>query len=304
MTSLRPFLDAFPGTQVLFNIEPIEPQTTAQQVKRRLEVTAQVKGCDSCDLRSTMNQWGYTPCPFTAPPLGPEKPPARFIVLGEGPGPEEARRGLPFIGPSGKLLRRMLDAVGLESDYAAYMNVVNCWPTNGVVGKGAKTRAPNEGEVRACREHLLAQVGMVTTPFILLVGATALSCVRRDLKVSTSHGRVFLWHLETGTRVVMPIYHPASILRQDALKNVTLADLNRWASIVHGQDLSVLSQQNCVICQSSPSNWDPDAIGYCERHWSRHGNDWKLAKEFWTGKAKKKVKPKRWEPGDGQQQLI
>lgn len=258
----------------------IDPTTMA---KLRGLVTRQVSSCTACGLVCGMP---HGPVPYTGPSDG------LFTAIGEGPGPDESRLGAPFVGRSGKLLRAMLSQVHIGWDQVLRANVVSCWPKT-TDGKG--TRAPSDAEARACRENLLSQVGIGNAPFVLLVGGTALRAVRPDLKVSKIHGMIFLWTMVdplTGSNLwsnwVMPILHPAAILRQRVLKEPTIQDLKLWADIVKGEmDPAMCLSDGCVVCNDFLSHYDPDGVGYCEKHWGRHGNDWKLAREFWLPRVEK-----------------
>lgn len=275
----------FGATVEIEVVSPPQPASIIEAARGRGLVRAGIVSCTACELHCGMP---VTPVPYSAPPLHVNPP--SFIAIGEGPGPEEASRGMPFVGKSGKLLRAMLGTVGLNVESVMFANVVSCWPKD-ASGKG--TRAPTDKEAMACRGNLIGQVLLsVQHPYVLLVGGTALRSVRPDLKVSRVHGQVFLWNVEVeeevvGTWVVMPILHPAAILRQRVFKEPTILDLRKWADIVKGE-LDALSclYDTCVICGEWLAHLDPDGIGYCDRHWARHGRDWQQARVFWRGKGK------------------
>lgn len=252
-----------------------------------------IQSCTACELVCGMQELGVSPVPYSAP-FTPS-----FCVVGEGPGSDESRVGRPFVGRSGKLLRAMLGAVGITGSDVLFANVVSCWPK---ASDGKATRAPTQKEAAACRGNLLAQTLLCRKPYVLLVGGTALSAVRPDLKVSKVHGRILLWNVEVEGEVFqsyycMPILHPAAILRQRVLKDPTMDDLRRWADIVKGEiDPEVLlgvdkqGELTCVICGDYMSHFDPDGVGYCEKHWGRHGREWLAARDRGEGQNQTKVK--------------
>lgn len=238
-----------------------------------------VSSCEACRLVDAMP---HGPVPFTGPEAGGEP---LFAAIGEGPGQQETRQGRPFVGPAGKLLRAMLAQVGLPASQVLFANVVSCWPRTGE-GKNVKARTPTNDEMMACRYNLDAQVQLSTRPYVLLVGGTALKAVRPDLKVSDIHGRLFVWQRPEGSRWVMPILHPAAILRQQAFKEGTIRELRQWADIVLGEaDPMAVLPDTCVKCGHYLDHIDPDGIGYCQAHWGRYGGNWQLARTAWDKKA-------------------
>src|SRR5207248_11656633 len=78
---------------------------------------------------------------------------ADLMFIGEGPGAEEDRQGLPFVGPAGQLLTRIIGAIGLAREEVYIANVVKCRPPG--------NRDPQPDEVAACRSYLEAQVRLV-----------------------------------------------------------------------------------------------------------------------------------------------
>lgn len=277
---VKDLLAAFPGSTVTLTMHPLNNPTGIELARRRGLVSRQIKNCRNCDLCASMPT---TPVPFTGP--------STWGILGEGPGNTEARQVKPFVGPSGKLLKGMMRKVGLDASQAQMFNVVSCFPKTGE-GKGVKARQPTIDEAKACRMNLVSQLQLLSEPFILLVGGTALRSVRPDLKVTDTHGRLFVWHVEDystsqetpsliGSFYVMPIYHPASLLRQDNLKSTTMKDLQEWARLILGEVQPVFDH-HCLNCGlSNVDNMDPDGISYCDKHYGRYGGNWLKAREIW-----------------------
>lgn len=243
-------------------------------------VRRQIKSCTACGLHCGMRDG---PVPYQSVTIPPW-----FGVLGQSPGDKEDEKGIPFIGPAGRLLRAMFGNAGIDSQEVLFMNAVSCWP------KGRQGDVPTDSELRACRSNVRNQILLLgDRPFILLVGGTALKVVRPDLKVSKHHGRVFLWQREEGTYTVMPILHPAAILRQRFLKEPTIKDIVRWVEIVEGNinPLDALAE-DCIICGAYLTHLDPDGIGYCDEHWLRYGNNWQRARDYWEVKDNAPEQPR------------
>lgn len=214
--------------------------------------------------------------PFDAP-LRPS-----FVALGEAPGPDEDVRGTPFVGRSGKLLRATLRDAGFNDGEMMFANTVSCFPND-----KSKIRAPTQDEMMACRGNLMDQLELAGTRYVLFCGATALKAFRDDLKVSQVHGQVFIWESRWA---VMPVYHPAGILRQRHLADAWYDDLVKWKDIVREETsaLSALSM-TCSRCGDWAEWHDPDGVGFCTRHWKRYGDSWKTQRARWGTQTQTKT---------------
>jgi DNA polymerase len=135
--------------------------------------------------------------------FGMGDPDADLMFVGEGPGAEEDRQGLPFVGRSGQLLDRLLAeelGVGRERVYIA--NVVKCRPPG--------NRDPLPVEIEACRPYLEAQLDLIDPVVVVTLGKFAGQLLLgTDEGISKLRGRVF----PVGDRVLVPTYHPAYVLR-------------------------------------------------------------------------------------------
>jgi len=152
-------------------------------------------------------------------------PSARLLLIGEAPGADEDRLGLPFVGRSGQLLDRLLAEAGLDPERDLYIvNAIKCRPP--------QNRRPTPAELAACMPWLERQIALVDPALILLVGATALQAV---LGVKGGITRLRgQWHEGEGSllvgRALMPILHPSYLLRnaseaEDSPRWHTRADL-------------------------------------------------------------------------------
>ena len=149
-----------------------------------------------------------TRCPLsggrTTVVFGTGDPAADLMFVGEGPGAEEDRQGLPFVGRSGKLLDELLaQEVGLPRSAVYIANVVKCRPP--------ENRDPEPEEIAACRPYLQRQVELVAPRVLVTLGnfATKLLLDTKD-GITKLRGRRYAW----GDGVVLvPTYHPAALLR-------------------------------------------------------------------------------------------
>ncbi len=141
---------------------------------------------------------------------------APLMLIGEGPGEQEDRQGLAFVGPAGQLLTRMLAAIQLPRERVYICNVVKCRPP--------RNRQPSPEEIQACIGHLRAQVALVQPRVIVLLGATAVSTVLgADYRITRCRGQ---WFEKKGVSI-LATYHPAALLRDTAKKRDAWEDLKR-----------------------------------------------------------------------------
>ncbi|SAI73703.1 bacteriophage-related DNA polymerase [Bordetella ansorpii] len=174
-----------------------------------------VTGCEACGLcrgrRNAVFGMGAT-----AP---------RWMVVGEAPGEQEDRQGLPFVGRSGQLLDAMLASVGMSREQDVFIaNVIKCRPPG--------NRNPTPDEIAACSPYLMRQIALLKPERILVVGRfAAQTLLGTDATIGSLRGRVH--HLESdGRRIpVIVSYHPAYLLRSPAEKARSWQDLRLAATL-------------------------------------------------------------------------
>jgi DNA polymerase len=146
--------------------------------------------------------------------FGEGDPKAGVMFIGEGPGAEEDRTGRPFVGQAGQLLDRMIFAMGFRREEVYIANVVKCRPPG--------NRDPEEDEVAACADYLDRQIDLVEPSVIVALGKPASRRLTGTNKpMGALRGR---WSSYRGTPL-MPVFHPAYLLRQPKLKREAWEDL-------------------------------------------------------------------------------
>lgn len=226
-------------------------------VKDREVVRGRVRNCQSCPLFDLHSG----PVPY-AYPVGPEHP--KLCVVGEAPGNMEDRRGEPFVGKSGTLLRTKLRKAGFTSTDVAYANTISCRPTSGDY-RTAKDRTPTHDECVACRGNLFDQLGALRAGYVLLAGQTATQAFRPDLKIGRNHGRVYVWEQEW---VVVITYHPSAALRNRDMERIFHDDIGLMRLLCKGEiDPADLVSEWCTYCGEMAEFYDPNLAGFCEAHW-------------------------------------
>lgn len=239
--------------------------TDIELTKARARVRGMVKGCQKCEL----SQKCAGPVAMTGPETGGA---AKVVVVGEAPGKVENEKGRPFVGPAGKLMRALMTTAGFDLDEVSWCNVVSCWPHR-------EPPTPNRQEMIDCRGNLRDQVVASGALYVVLAGGIATQAWRGDLKVSDVHGRCFIWG---GMWVVMPVYHPAAILRDQTKKKPTMTDLEKFARVVNGDEGLGALEVRCVKCGEDVDHYDPDGVAFCNRHWLKYGAQWKVEMLKWS----------------------
>lgn len=164
---------------------------------------SKLRHCADCGLHAT--------CTMKVFPSG--MIPNRIMIIGEAPGEDEDKIGIPFVGRSGRLLSFALNECGLNRSQVYVTNVVKCRPK--------ANHIPADSEIQACLPYLQMETDACDPKIILLLGKTAYQAV-----VET----VSKWVSVCGTKssnngvTVMPVYHPAYVLRNMHL-------LDKW--VVH-----------------------------------------------------------------------
>ena len=162
--------------------------------------------------------------------FGDGNPQATTMWIGEAPGADEDRLGKPFVGVSGQLLDRMLSAIGLDRDHAYVSNILPWRPPG--------NRKPTTAETEIFLPFIERHIALVAPTILVLVGGTAASTLlRRPEGITKLRGRWLSYTVEIGSTpreiAVMPIYHPAYLLRQPALKRDAWRDLLAVREALH-----------------------------------------------------------------------
>lgn len=186
-----------------------EPADSPSPQTRRAELEAVAREASAC-TRCALAEGRKTVV------FGSGSPDADLMFIGEGPGAEEDRQGLPFVGPAGELLTRIIRAIDLSRDEVYIANIVKCRPP--------RNRDPLPDEVAACRPWLEAQIRLVRPRVIVALGRVAAQALLgEEAPIGKLRGR---WHSVHGVPV-MPTYHPAALLRSGSLKRPVWEDMQQ-----------------------------------------------------------------------------
>jgi uracil-DNA glycosylase len=184
------------------------PQKSLRQLRE------EARRCQDCPLWANATQTVF----------GAGEPHARAMLVGEQPGDEEDLKGLPFVGPAGRLLNKALEAAGVDREQLYVTNAVKHFKFE-LRGKRRLHKTPAQREVDACHQWLEAEIQSVRPQVIACLGATAAKALLgRDFKVSLSRGKLVKTPLAP---YAFATYHPSALLRlrDDAEREAAFAQL-------------------------------------------------------------------------------
>ena len=172
--------------------------------------------CQKCGLAQTR----------TSVVFGSGNTNADLIFIGEAPGAEEDRQGVPFVGAAGQLLTRMIEAMGLTREDVYIANIIKCRPPN--------NRDPKPEELAACQPYLLQQIDLIAPVVICTLGRFAAQTLLQTTEsMGRLRGKIFDYQ---GAKLV-PTYHPAALLRNAQWKRPAWEDLKLVRKLYDGTEI-------------------------------------------------------------------
>src|SRR6267154_4233831 len=179
---------------------------------------ALLENFDGCALKSTATRLVFAD----------GNPKARIMFVGEAPGREEDIEGLPFVGRSGKLLDRMIAAIGLDRTSAYIANVIPWRPPG--------NRTPTPQETQICLRFIRRQIELVNPDVLVTLGNPSTQTLLGTREgIMRSRGKWFDY--DTGSRAIraLPTFHPAYLLRSPSYKRMSWQDLRAIAKALEQQ---------------------------------------------------------------------
>jgi len=182
---------------------------------RLKELKNEAENCKKCDLWKNRKKVVFGE--------GPEN--AKIMIIGLGPGYYENLYGRPFVGAAGKLLNNLLEKANLKRENIYITNVVKCYLPNNKV---------TDEQVKICTSNYLdEQISLINPQFILALGNVSVNYLFNKFKLLIKpmkeiHGEVF----KTLNLFIIPMYHPASALRNPKLKETLINDWKKLKSIL------------------------------------------------------------------------
>ena len=170
------------------------------------ELYEQCRICDKCPLGKTKTNTVF----------GCGNQNARLMFVGEAPGEQEDKQGIPFVGAAGKLLDKYLDAGEILRDEVYIANILKCRPPHN------RDPLPEEGD--ACIGFLREQVKLIRPEIIVCLGRiSAMRLIKPDFKITREHGII----IKKGAFAMTSVYHPAALLRDPSKKEDMYRDMKK-----------------------------------------------------------------------------
>jgi uracil-DNA glycosylase family 4 len=185
---------------------------TAAAARTLDELRESLLAFEGCGLKATATQLVFAD----------GNPQAKIMLIGEAPGADEDRQGLPFVGRAGQLLNKMLAAIGLDRNQVYIANVVPWRPPG--------NRTPTPIETAACLPFIRRQIELVQPKILICLGApSAQTLLGVSEGIMRLRGRWHDFDLAGAKIRVLPMLHPAYLLRQPGQKRLAWQDLRELA---------------------------------------------------------------------------
>lgn len=203
----------------IFQNRPVslEDITTLEGLKKMLQEF------DGCALKRTAMNLVF----------GDGNPKARVMVVGEAPGADEDRQGLPFVGKSGQLLQNIFGSIGLKREDIYITNIVPWRPPG--------NRPPTSNEIALCLPFIRKHIALVAPQFLILLGGIATkSILDQDEGITRLRGKWFSYDKEGVEGCsILATYHPAFLLRSPSKKKDVWQDMQALQmKLIEGASLS------------------------------------------------------------------
>lgn len=173
-------------------------------------IAERVAGCTLCELSEGRER--------TVPGSGAAD--ADIMIIGEAPGYNEDKQGLPFVGAAGGVLTELLAGIGLRRDDVYITNMVKCRPPS--------NRDPQAAEMSACADYLDRQIALIDPKVIVTLGRFSFGKFFPGRSISRERGKPRMWN----GRMIYPMYHPAATLHNPRLKPALESDFRNLPAMV------------------------------------------------------------------------
>ena len=186
-----------------------------QDIKKDKElekIRSEVSVCKKCLLSENRNK--------TVPGEGSSC--AEMLFLGEAPGANEDKKGIPFCGSAGSFLNEMLASIGLSRGDIFITNTIKCRPPN--------NRDPEDEEKKACRDYLERQFAVINPKIVVLLGRHAVASFLPGVGgITHTHGKAFK---RPNGYIYLPLYHPAAALHNGSLRKTLIEDFQKIPAVI------------------------------------------------------------------------
>lgn len=189
--------------------------TPAERREQLVELYREVSGCTRCPLHETR----------TKAVFGAGNADAELMFVGEAPGADEDRRGLPFVGRAGALLEELLAGIELRREDVFIANVLKSRPPG--------NRDPQPAEIEACEPYLFRQVELIEPKVVATLGNFATKLLTGNpTGITRVRGTPQVHELGARTVFILPLLHPAAALRTPKMKEALVEDFARLRTLL------------------------------------------------------------------------
>ncbi len=189
--------------------------TPEQRRERLVEVYKEASVCEKCPLSKTRTKVVF----------GAGNADADLMFVGEAPGAEEDRQGLPFVGRAGGLLTQMLEGIGMSREDVFICNTLKCRPPG--------NRDPQPLEIESCQPYLAEQVRLIEPRVVCTLGNFATKLLTgSQTGITRVRGAAQVHELGGRTVFVLPLFHPAAALRTPAVADTLRSDFERLPDLL------------------------------------------------------------------------
>jgi uracil-DNA glycosylase family 4 len=180
--------------------------------KKEIEkLSSLVENCKKCILHKTRNK----------PVLDKGSLDAKLMLIGEAPGYNEDKKGLPFVGKAGKILDGLLESINFKRSDVFVANILICRPP--------KNRSPLKKEIEMCKRYLNMQIEIIKPRIIAPMGNFATTFILKKFglekdKISNIHGYIYEIPIKSDIIKIIPLYHPAVVAYNINTKKTLIED--------------------------------------------------------------------------------
>jgi DNA polymerase len=228
----------------------VEEPVSGNAEQRREQLVAlfnEVSACTKCPLHETR----------TKAVFGAGNADAELMFVGEAPGAEEDRQGLPFVGRAGQLLNELLEEIGLSRGDVFIANVLKSRPPG--------NRDPQPLEIAACEPYLFEQVRLIEPKVVCTLGNFATKLLTgSQTGITRVRGTPQLHELGGRPVFLLPLFHPAAALRTPAVKETLRADFATIPSLLAGPAPTLAASEEEEYEEAAPAEEPPpaDQLGF------------------------------------------
>jgi uracil-DNA glycosylase family 4 len=200
---------------------------TAEERRAELvELYKEVQTCTKCPLHETR----------TKAVFGAGDADADVMFVGEAPGADEDRQGLPFVGRAGQLLNQLLEGIGLSREDVFIANVLKSRPPG--------NRDPQPTEIEACKPYLFEQVRLIEPRVVCTLGNFATKLLSGNpAGITRVRGTPQLRELGGRAVFLLPVFHPAAALRTPAVKEALRGDIKLLPGLIEGPPPGAIEEE-------------------------------------------------------------